>query len=44
MNDSAGAADLVLTPEDLADIANAAPTGTTAGPRYNAAGMARVNV
>ncbi len=44
MNDSAGAADLVLTPDDLTAIAAAAPTGGTAGPRYNEAGMAAVNI
>ena len=44
MNDSAGAADLVLTDQDLQDIAKAAPQGATAGPRYNEAGMARVNI
>lgn len=44
MRDSAGAPDVVLTDQDLAEIAAAAPNGATAGPRYNAAGMARVKL
>ena len=44
MNDSAGAADLDLTPDDLATIAAAAPTGQTAGPRYSERLMAMVNI
>jgi hypothetical protein len=44
MRDSAGAPDVTLTGDDLAAIAAAAPAGSTAGPRYTAAGMARVNL
>ena len=44
MRDSAGAADLVLDAQDLEVIERAAPAGGTAGPRYNAAGMARVKL
>ena len=44
MRDSVGAADLVLGPDDLETINRAAPAGGTAGPRYNAAGMARVRL
>jgi aryl-alcohol dehydrogenase-like predicted oxidoreductase len=41
MRDSAGAPDVVLSKEDLAAIDAA---GTTAGPRYNEMGMARVKL
>jgi aryl-alcohol dehydrogenase-like predicted oxidoreductase len=44
LRDSAGAPDVVLTDQDLAAISTAAPSGSTAGPRYNAAGMARVKL
>ncbi|MEO8811904.1 MAG: aldo/keto reductase [Caulobacteraceae bacterium] len=44
MRDSVGAPELSLSAEDLATIATAAPNGGTAGPRYNAAGMARVKL
>lgn len=44
MRDSVGAPELTLTKEDLATIGDAAPKGGTAGPRYNAAGMARVKL
>ena len=44
MRDSAGAPDVVLTADDLATIDAAAPNGKTAGPRYAAAGMARVKL
>ena len=44
LRDSVGAAGVVLDAEDLADIEAAAPRGATAGPRYNAAGMARVRL
>ncbi|WEK42113.1 MAG: aldo/keto reductase [Candidatus Sphingomonas colombiensis] len=44
MRDSAGAPDVTLTADDLARIAAAAPTGSTAGPRYSEAGMARVKL
>ena len=44
MRDSAGAPDLVLTPSDIATISAAAPSGGTAGFRYNEAGMARVRI
>jgi hypothetical protein len=35
---------VTLSEADLATIAEAAPNGATAGPRYNAAGMARVKL
>ena len=44
MRDSAGAPDVTLTAQDLEDIAAAAPSGATAGPRYDAGGMARVKL
>lgn len=44
MRDSAGASDVVLTTDDLAEIDAAAPPGGTAGPRYSPAGMARVKL
>jgi aryl-alcohol dehydrogenase-like predicted oxidoreductase len=44
MRDSVGAVDVVLTPDDLAVIEQAAPAGRTAGPRYGEAGMARVKL
>jgi aryl-alcohol dehydrogenase-like predicted oxidoreductase len=44
MRDSVGAPDVTLTDTDLAAINQAAPSGATAGPRYNAAGMARVKL
>ena len=44
LRDSARAPDVVLTGADLAAIAAAAPTGGTAGPRYDEAGMARVRL
>ena len=44
MRDSAGAPDLSLSDDDLAAIDAAAPSGRTAGPRYAAAGMARVKL
>ncbi|MGH6745058.1 aryl-alcohol dehydrogenase-like predicted oxidoreductase [Novosphingobium sp. PhB55] len=44
LRDSAGAPDVTLTAEDLAVIEAAAPSGRTAGPRYNEAGMARVKL
>jgi len=44
MRDSAGAPNVTLTSDDLATIAAAAPSGKTAGPRYDAAGMARVKL
>ena len=44
MRDSAGAPDLSLSDDDLAEIEAAAPSGRTAGPRYAAAGMARVKL
>lgn len=42
LRDSAGAPDVILSADDLAVIEAAAPSGQTAGPRYNAAGMASV--
>jgi hypothetical protein len=44
MRDSAGACDVVLTAGDLAALTAAAPAGSTAGPRYAEAGMARVKL
>src|SRR5579859_3758477 len=44
LRDSAGAPDVTLNADDLARIAAAAPTGSTAGPRYAEAGMARVKL
>ena len=44
LRDSAGSPEVSLTPEDLATLDAAAPKGGTAGPRYNAAGMARVRL
>ena len=44
MRDSAGAPDVMLTKDDLATIEASAPGGSTAGPRYNEAGMARVRL
>ena len=44
MRDSVGSPDVTLTEEDLAAICQAAPSGETAGLRYNAAGMARVKL
>jgi hypothetical protein len=44
MRDSVGAPEVTLSEADLAAIAAAAPSGATAGPRYNEAGMARVNL
>jgi aryl-alcohol dehydrogenase-like predicted oxidoreductase len=44
LRDSAGAPDVALTADDLSAIAAAAPYGSTAGPRYAAAGMARVKL
>jgi aryl-alcohol dehydrogenase-like predicted oxidoreductase len=44
MRDSVGAPEVTLSEEDLATIAEAAPNGGAAGPRYNAAGMARVKL
>ena len=44
MADSAGAPDLELSDDDLSTIEMAAPNGNTAGPRYAAAGMARVKL
>ena len=44
MRDSAGACDVVLTADDLAALTAAAPAGSTAGPRYAEAGMARVKL
>ncbi|WP_174292581.1 aldo/keto reductase [Sphingomonas bacterium] len=44
LRDSAGAPDVVLSADDLAALAAAAPTGGTAGPRYGEAGMAGVKL
>ncbi|MDB5438575.1 MAG: aldo/keto reductase, partial [Caulobacteraceae bacterium] len=44
MRDSIKAPEVTLSAQDLAEIAAAAPSGATAGPRYGEAGMARVNL
>ncbi|MBA3811856.1 MAG: aldo/keto reductase [Caulobacteraceae bacterium] len=44
MRDSVRAPEVSLTDDDLATIEAAAPSGATAGPRYNPAGMARVKL
>jgi aryl-alcohol dehydrogenase-like predicted oxidoreductase len=44
LRDSAKAPDVALTMDDLSVIAQAAPHGSTAGPRYNAAGMSSVKL
>lgn len=44
MRDSAGAPDVALGAADLAELDACAPAGATAGPRYSAAGMARVKL
>lgn len=44
MSDSVGAPEVGLTAADFATIEAAAPSGTTAGPQYAEAGMARVKL
>ncbi|MGH6617375.1 aldo/keto reductase [Sphingomonas sp.] len=44
MTDSAGAADVVLSADDLAALDAAAPRGATAGPRYAERGMRMVRL
>ena len=44
MEDSVAAAELTLTPQDLAAIEAIAPKGKTAGPRYREAGMRLVGL
>ncbi|MGZ8999113.1 MAG: aldo/keto reductase, partial [Allosphingosinicella sp.] len=44
LEDSAGAADVELSVEDLADLDSAAPRGGTAGPRYGERGMRMVRL
>lgn len=44
MEDSAAAADLALTAEDIAALDAASPRGATAGPRYGEAGMRMVRI
>jgi aryl-alcohol dehydrogenase-like predicted oxidoreductase len=44
MRDSAGAADVMLSEVDLAEIEAAAPGGKAAGLRYSEAALARVNI
>jgi aryl-alcohol dehydrogenase-like predicted oxidoreductase len=44
MGDSAGAADILLSADDLATLDAASPHGTTAGPRYSEAGMRMVRL
>jgi len=43
VEENARAIDVVLTPEDIAEIEKAAPRGAAAGARYPAAGMATVH-
>ncbi len=43
LEDNAKAADIRLTPAELADLSNAVPPGAAAGQRYGEAGMAMVN-
>jgi aryl-alcohol dehydrogenase-like predicted oxidoreductase len=43
LEENAGALQVELTPEDLAELAAAAPVGATAGDRYPAASMAALN-
>ncbi|MEX6506911.1 aldo/keto reductase [Jiella sp. M17.18] len=44
LEENAGAADLTLTPQELAEIDAAFPTGAAAGTRYPEAGMKAVNL
>jgi aryl-alcohol dehydrogenase-like predicted oxidoreductase len=44
MRDSAGSPEVTLSNTDLADLDAAAPTGTTAGPRYGERGMKMVKI
>ncbi len=44
MTDSVGAADLVLTDADVAELSAASPAGATAGARYAERGMAMVRI
>lgn len=44
MQDSVAAADLELTPDDLADLDAAVPPGAAQGPRYREAGMRMVRL
>ena len=44
MRDSAGAAEVELTAQDLAELDEAAPRGGTAGPRYTERGMRMVRL
>ncbi len=44
MEDSVGAADINLSPEDIATLEAAAPVGETAGPRYSEVGMRMVRL
>jgi aryl-alcohol dehydrogenase-like predicted oxidoreductase len=44
LEDSAGAADVDLSAQDLADLDSAAPRGGTAGPRYGERGMRMVRL
>lgn len=44
LTDSAGAPDVVLTQQDLAEIEAAAPRGGTSGPRYAERGMKMVRI
>jgi aryl-alcohol dehydrogenase-like predicted oxidoreductase len=44
LEDSAAAAEVELTADDLAELDSALPRGAAAGPRYNEAGMARVRI
>jgi aryl-alcohol dehydrogenase-like predicted oxidoreductase len=44
LRDSVRAPEVTLTDEDISAIETAAPSGATAGPRYNESGMARVKL
>jgi aryl-alcohol dehydrogenase-like predicted oxidoreductase len=44
LEENVGAADIVLTPDDLAEIDRAAPPGAAAGTRYPAGQMHRLNL
>ena len=43
LEENAAAADVALTPEDLAALSDAAPVGAAAGERYSPQGMAALN-
>jgi hypothetical protein len=43
LDENAAAADVVLSPNQLAEITSAVPTEAVSGARYTAAGLAAVN-